>query len=253
MAEYKLGIALGGGGTRGYAHIGVLQALKEKGIEGDVFSGTSAGALVGAFMAAGKTPKEVFKLMKRKSIFDFAHLTISTSGLMTLDNLANHVKKSIPFENLEDLPKPLIVTVADMYEGKVVYLNKGPLVQSIIASASIPVIFEPIAMNGTLYNDGAIFDNLPHKPLDKICDHVIAIHVSPIRPVTQMKNMLQTGIRAFELTVNGNIRERKDDERRTFIAPKGVEEFALLDVSNADSLYELAYQHTMKMDFSSII
>lgn len=252
MAKYKIGIALGGGGTRGYAHIGVLQALKEKGIEGEIFSGTSAGALVGAFMAAGNSPKEVFRMMKRKSIFDFAHITIPSKGLMTLDNLTKLMKKSIPFDNLEDLPMPLISTVSDMQAGKVEYLTKGPLIPSVIASAAIPVLFEPVAMNDTLYSDGAIFDNLPYKPLEPLCDHVIAIHVSPIRPVSEITNLIQIAIRAFELGVNGNIPERRS-EKRTVIAPKGVDKYALLDASDADALYNLAYEHTMKMDLDYII
>lgn len=252
MAKYKIGIALGGGGTRGYAHIGVLQALKEKGIEGEIFSGTSAGALVGAFMAAGNSPDEVFKLMKRKSIFDFAHITIPSKGLMTLDNLSKLIKKSIPYDNLEDLPKPLISTVSNMLSGKVEYLKEGPLVPSVIASAAIPVLFEAVELNGTIYNDGAIFDNLPYKPLEPLCDHVIAIHVSPIRPVVELTNIVQIAIRAFELGVNGNIQEKKS-EKRTVIAPKDVDKYALLDASDADALYNLAYEHTMKMDLGHIL
>lgn len=243
----KIGIALGGGGARGYAHLGVLQALKEKGIEGDVFSGTSAGAIVGAFMAAGMEPKEVFKIMKRNSIFDFAKMTIPSTGLFRLDNLSKYLKKHLDYENLEDLPKPLIVTVADMFEGKVAYLDKGPFHESIQASASIPVLFAPVKIGDKMYSDGGVFDNLPYKPLEKICDFTYAIHISPIRPVKELKNLIQVATRTFELSVNGNIRETKY-EKRSIIAPKGVEAHDILDAKSADKLYAIGYEHTIEMD-----
>ncbi len=249
MADYALGIALGGGGARGYAHLGVLQALKEKGIEADIYSGTSAGSIVGAFMASGMEPKEVFKLMKRNSIFDFAKLTIPSIGLLSLDNLTKHLKKHIKYEKLENLPIPLIVTIANMYSGKVHYMEEGPLLQIVQASSSIPVLFAPVEIDGQLYNDGGIFDNLPYKPLEKKCDHIIAIHISPIRPIKQLKNLAQVATRTFELSVNGHIKESRND-KRTIIAPKGIESFDLLDARYADKLYEIAYEHTTNLDLS---
>jgi len=249
MAKYSIGIALGGGGARGYAHLGVLQALKEKGIEADIYSGTSAGAIVGAFMASDMDPKEVFKLMKRNSLFDFAKLTIPSIGLFSLDNLTKHLKKHIQYENLEDLPKPLIITASNMFSGKVRYFENGPLLQAVQASSSIPVLFAPVEIEGELYNDGGIFDNLPFKPLEKKCDHVIAIHISPIRPITQLKNLAQVAARTFELSINGHIEEIRN-EKRTIIAPKGVEGFDLLDAKNADKLFEIAYDHTKNLDLS---
>ncbi|MDX5320189.1 MAG: patatin-like phospholipase family protein, partial [Bacteroidota bacterium] len=183
MTTRKTGIALGGGGARGFAHLGVLQALKEKGIQGDMFCGTSAGSVVGAFMAAGEEPLKVFDIMKKHSFFDFAKMTLPSMGLFNLDNLAAHLEKHLRFKKIEELPKPLIVTVADMCAGKVKYLETGPLAKAVQASSSIPVLFSPVAMDGTLYSDGGVFDNLPYRPLEASCDFIYAIHISPIRPV----------------------------------------------------------------------
>lgn len=246
MAKYKLGIALGGGAARGYAHLGVLQALKEKGIEADIYSGTSAGSVVGAFMAAGNDPETVFKLMKRDSFFDFAKMNLPTLGLMSLDKLGVHLKKHIPYDKLEDLPKPLIVTVSNLYSGKVRYLKKGSLVHAVQASSSIPVLFSPVKIEKELYVDGGVFDNLPYRPLTRICDKVIAVHICPVRPVNDLKNMIQIAARTFELSVNGNIREGQH-KNRSIIAPIGIEQFDLLDTKNADKLFETAYTHTKKL------
>jgi NTE family protein len=248
MAKYKLGIALGGGAARGYAHLGVLQALKEKGIQADIYSGTSAGAIAGAYMAAGNTPEEAFNLMKRNSLFEFAKITLPTTGLMRLDKLAIHLEKTIQYTRIESLPKPLIITVTDLYSGKVRYLTNGPLAKSIQASATIPILFSPVEIDGVLYSDGGVLDNLPFRPLSKICDHVIAVHICPIRPIEVLKNMQQVAIRSFELCINGHIREGRRGNR-TVIAPAGIETFDLLDTKNADKLFEIAYRHTEKLTF----
>lgn len=248
MEKYKLGIALGGGAARGYAHLGALQALKEKGIEADIYSGTSAGSIVGAFMAAGNEPNEVFTLMKRNSIFDFASITLPTAGLMSLDNLSKHLKKHIQFENIEDLPTPLIITAANMFKGKVSYISEGPLLQAVQASSSIPVLFAPVEIKGDLYSDGGIFDNLPFKPLEKICSEIIAIDICPIRPIAELKNLAQVALRTFELGVNGH-NKKGGLNKRILIAPEGIEKFDLMDAKNADKLFECAYNHTKNMDF----
>jgi NTE family protein len=248
MAKYKLGIALGGGAARGYAHLGVLQALFEKGIKADIYSGTSAGAIVGAFMAAGNSPEEVFTLMKRNSLFDFAKITIPHTGLMSLDKLGIHLQKNIPYTNLEDLPIPLIAAVSNLHSGKVRYLSKGSIVKAVQASSSIPVLFAPVEIEGELYVDGGILDNLPFRPLTKICDQVIAIHICPVRPVKVLKSLQQVATRSFELCINGHIREGRR-ANRTVIAPGGIETYDLLDTKNADKLFEIAYTHTGKLTF----
>ena len=87
MSDKKIGIALGGGGTRGFAHLGVLKALEEKGIKPDVISGTSAGAIIGSLIADGKTTEEAFKLMKENKLTDFAKINIPVTGFMSLENM----------------------------------------------------------------------------------------------------------------------------------------------------------------------
>lgn len=248
MTKFKLGVALGGGAARGYAHLGVLQALKEQGIEADIYSGTSAGAIVGAFMAAGNSPEEVFKLMKRNSLFDFAKMMLPSMGLMSLDKLGVHLQKTIPYTNLEDLPKPLIVTASNLHTGKVRYISRGSLVKAVQASSTIPLLFRPIEIDGELYVDGGVLDNLPFRPLTNICDQVIAIHICPVRPVKVLKSLHQVVARSFELCINGHIPEGRR-ANRTVIAPAGIETFDLFDTKNADKLFEIAYKHAGKLTF----
>ena len=105
----KIGIALSGGGVKGFAHLGVLKALEEKGIEADVLAGVSAGAIVGSFIAAGKKPLEVMELINESDFFDFAKLSLPDRGIFTLDNMTENLEKSLGIKSFEELKIPFYV------------------------------------------------------------------------------------------------------------------------------------------------
>ncbi len=245
--KYKLGIALGGGGARGFAHLGVLQALKEKGIEPDIISGVSAGAIVGAFIASGKTPMEAFEIMKKYNFTGMTSLTRLRNGLLSLSRMKSNLDEQIQIKKIQDLELPLIVTVSNMLDGKVEYMSKGPLSTLVQASASIPVLFQPVAYKKTLYNDGGIFDNLPIKPLKGKCDKIIAVSISPIQKIEDLKNLKETAIRMFQLAVNlptKEIRKKCD----VCIEPLELAEYDVMDSKNADKIFDIGYRHTKEMD-----
>jgi NTE family protein len=110
----KIGIALSGGGVKGFAHLGVLKALEEKGIEADVLAGVSAGAIVGSFIAAGKKPLEVMELINESDFFDFAKLSLPNRGIFTLDNMTENLKKSLGIKSFEELKIPFYVGAANI-------------------------------------------------------------------------------------------------------------------------------------------
>src|SRR5690606_12408250 len=103
-----------------------------------------------------------------------------------------------------------------------------------------------------LYADGGLFDNLPVKPLIGRCDRIIAIHVSPIRPIKTLKNLAQIAVRTFELSVNGNIHEDRE-QCDLFIAPKGIDTYDILDARHAEDMYRLGYEVLMRQDIPSEI
>ncbi|MDZ7738109.1 MAG: patatin-like phospholipase family protein [Bacteroidales bacterium] len=245
--KYKYGIALGGGGARGYAHLGVLQALEEKGIKPDIIAGTSAGSIAGVYIAAGKSPKEAFELFKKHKLIDFVQVRIPKTGLMNLDRLKNSLSKDINVDDLKDLEIPFYVTVSDILNGKVEYINEGPLVKLVQASASIPVLFSPVEIDGKMYSDGGLFDNVPVEPLKDICKKVIAVNISPINKTDKLKNLIQIAARTFHLSVNSTI-HGLEDRCDLIIEPKELSEFDILDASRADEAYQVGYDHCMKMD-----
>ena len=245
--EHNLGIALGGGGARGFAHLGVLQALKEKGIEPDIISGVSAGAIVGAFISSGKTPMEAFEIMKKYNFTGMTSLTRFRNGLLSLSKMKSNLDQQIEVKKIQNLELPLIVTVSNMLDGKVEYMSKGPLSKLVQASASIPVLFKPVSYKGVLYNDGGIFDNLPIKPLKNKCEKIIAVSISPIQKIEDLRNLKETAVRMFQLAVNLPLKEiRKKCD--VCIEPPELAEFDVMDSKNADKIFDVGYQHAKDMD-----
>ncbi|MEQ9468260.1 MAG: patatin-like phospholipase family protein [Ekhidna sp.] len=245
--KYKIGIALGGGGARGFAHLGVLQALEERGIKPDVISGVSAGAIAGAFIASGHSPKEAFDIIKEYRFTAISELNIPKTGLLSSAKMKSRMLKKIPIKKLEDLQIPLIVCVSNMLEGKPEYLTEGPLADIVQASASIPVLFSPVEINGKLYSDGGIFDNVPVKPLKKICKKVIGVSISPIQQIDSLNNLIQVTTRMFQLAVNpGNgALKRKCD---IFIEPTELCNYDIMDTKHAQEIFDIGYDYVKKME-----
>ena len=250
--QYSIGIALGGGGARGFAHLGVLQALAERGIKPDIISGTSAGAIAGGFVAAGYSPKEAFELIRKYRFTAFTELTIPKTGLLSSAKMKSSLLKPIAKHRIEELEIPLIICVSNMLEGKVEYLDQGLLGEVIQASASIPVLFSPVEINGKLYSDGGIFDNVPIRPLQKMCDKVIGVSISPIQRIDGLKNLVQVSTRMFQLAVNPGkgVLKRKCD---LYIEPKELSQYDLMDTKHAQEIFDIGYNHAMEIDLTTVL
>lgn len=245
--KYNLGVALSGGGARGYAHLGVLKALKEKGIEPDVISGTSAGAIAGAFIASGKSPDETLDIMKSYHFFDLATIRFPRTGLFSLSSIKDSINKEVGVNNIEDLPKPLFIAATNMLDGKIEYFSKGPLPKIVQASASIPVLFSPVEIDGKLYSDGGVLDNLPLKPLLECCKKTILINISPLFPIKEMKNLGQVAARMLQLSVNARegVKKAKAD---FYIEPPEVDKYEILDTKHAQEIFDVGYNYTKNLD-----
>ncbi len=246
MKKYKTGLVLSGGGTRGFAHLGVIAALLEKGIKPDVISGTSSGAIVGAFIAAGKKPNEVRDLLKMNSFFKYTRLQFPKDGLMKLNGLKDLLHNEINIKNLEELEIPLFVTVSNLNTGVIEYRNSGNLEETVLASSSIPILFAPVSIHGNLFVDGGLLDNMPIEPIKNDCENIIVSNISPLKPKKSIKNLVEIATRSFYMSVNKNmIMVRK--YATVYIEPEGIEEYEILTRTHADELYELGYNSTMKV------
>lgn len=159
----KIAIALGGGAARGWAHIGVLRALDEEGIEVGMIAGTSIGALVGGCYLAGKLDElETFarSLTVRRiaGLLDFA---IGGGGLFGGLRLTKRMQEHLQGLSIEGLDRPFIAVATEVHSGHEVWLEKGSLITAIRASYALPGIFEPIKANGRMLMDGALVNPVP--------------------------------------------------------------------------------------------
>ena len=159
----KIGLALGGGAARGWAHIGLLKVLDEEGLRPDVIAGCSIGAVVGGCYAAGKLPAlEAFarSLTKRRimGLLDF-HLT--GSGLIGGDRLRRLLDMDIGSERIETLPTRFAAVATELSSGHEIWLTRGPLVEAMRASYALPGIFDPVKIGGRYLMDGALVNPVP--------------------------------------------------------------------------------------------
>ena len=243
----KIGLVLGGGGARGFALLGVVKALYEKNIFPDMISGVSAGALAGAFLADGKTPDTIHELFKHTKFFSFPSIHLPMTGLMSIDHITKAIEEHISVKDLQDLRTPFFAAASNLNAGRIEYFNRGPLSTIITASASIPVVFAPVKINGDLYADGGVFDNLPVAPLLGKCDKIIAVHVSPFQHLDKIGNLVQIATRTFHLMVGASTEHIKQ-KCDVLIEPRELTKFEIWDVSKADEMYAIGYEHAKKME-----
>lgn len=186
----KIGLALGGGATRGFAHIGAIKAFEEFGIKFDFVAGTSAGSIVGAMYAAGKTFDELYEIasnIKEKDIRTSKIVLIpsKTSGLESL--LINNLGDI----DISDLPTPFAPVVVDLKSTEEIALRRGNLARAVAGSCAIPGVFNPVEFEDKLLADGGLQNTIP-ADIPKLfgCDYVVAIDVNSTRAYGTESNKL---------------------------------------------------------------
>lgn len=159
----KIGLALGGGVARGWAHIGAVRALKRYGIEPDVVCGASVGALVGGVMLAGKLDalEEWVRSLNRLRIVGYLDLRIRSGGLIGGERLVAEMRKHLGDALIEDLPAPFAAVSTDLITGHEVWLRNGSLTEALRASFSLPGVFPPVERDGRMLIDGALVNPVP--------------------------------------------------------------------------------------------
>ncbi len=239
--KYHTGVVLSGGAARGIAHIGILQAFVEHKIQIDIISGTSAGAIAGAFFSEGYSPYEILDIFSKKRLYELVRISLPRSGFFKVDGLKNILKKFLKTSSLEDLKIPLVVAATNFRDGKIAYFEKGQLIDILLASSSIPILFEMPVINGVLYTDGGVIDNLPVEPIRERCRKIIAAHVNPLGEQDKVKSPIQVIERTFHMAVASEI-YRKKEFIDLFIEPPQLSKFGLLDLKQAKTIFQIGYE-----------
>lgn len=156
----QLGLALGGGGARGLCHIGVLQVLEDLHIRPEVISGTSMGGLIGAFIAAGYTAKELTRIatdVRWRKLIDWNPLS---RRLIDTDGLERWMRQLLP-ATFEELELPLVLTATDITEGRIHYSQDGDLIRALRATTAYPGAIEPVGIGRARLVDGGLLNQIP--------------------------------------------------------------------------------------------
>lgn len=248
----KTGFVLSGGGMRGVAHLAIFDVLKELGITPDIIAGTSAGAICGAFFAAGYNSAVSLEILRESKIFHFNNVVINKPGFLNINVLQSLIEKHFPTNTFESLPIPLTVTATDIVNAQLQYFSGGTLSKAIAASACIPVIFEPVAYNDTLYVDGGIMNNFPVEPLLGAADIIVGLHVNAIGKSGKKlykHNILE---RSFHLAINNTVHQ-KVKYCHVFIEPPDMTRFSMFDQKQIDDIYKYTFDYVsgMKKDIAA--
>ena len=252
----SIGIVLSGGGVRGVAHLGLLQVLEEIGIEPVVFSGTSAGALVGAMRAAGHPIGTILDFFKTTSIFNMGNFTARKPGFIDSDKFIPVLKEYLPIDDFSALKKKLYVTATDMVRGRQRTFSHGQLIRPVLASAAFPVVFTPVEIEGHLYTDGGALNNFPVEPLTGECELIIGSNVHPFKEMqpSDIKNTLSVMERLFHLSIHHHS-VQKYHLCNVVIAPQELAAFATFDRSHFDEMFEIGYKaaHAKRAEIEALL
>ncbi|MEG1563288.1 MAG: patatin-like phospholipase family protein [Bacteroides sp.] len=238
--RYNIGYALSGGFIKGFAHLGVIQALLEHNIKPDIISGVSAGALAGVFYADGNEPYRVLDYFTGHKFQDLTKMVIPKVGLFELGEFIDFLKSNLKAQKLEELNVPLIITATDLDNGKSVYFHKGAIAERVAASCCMPVMFTPVKINGIHYVDGGLLMNLPVSVLRQECDKVVAINVSPLVAEKYKMNIFSIAMRSYHFMFRANTfpeREKCD----LLIEPYNLTGYSNRELEKAEEIFEQGY------------
>lgn len=256
-----VGIALGGGGVRGLAHVAALQTIDACGITPKILAGTSMGAIIGALYASGRSGRQIRDLVeqhsvtqndglrdlyaKKRGLLKWLHavrLSWEGSGLLKADGFLQYLIEQMEVDTFEGLKIPLRVVATDFYSGAPVVFDSGPLFPALKASMSIPGVFVPVELDGRILVDGGMSNNLPYDLVADECDITIAIDVAPtrVREDAEPPNMLDATLGMFDILVEHITRAMIEARPPTIYVHPRLVGIRILEFDEADAVFEQA-------------
>lgn len=238
----KIGLVLSGGGSRGLAHLGIIKALQEFNVPIDIISGSSSGAIAGAMFSYGYPPDEILNIISELSFLRLFKPAISKTGLLKMDSTESLFRKYFAEDDFSALKIPLTICTTDLCKGKSVYFSEGPLLKPLMASSCIPVVFDPIRIDGNLYVDGGILNNFPTQPLLAKNVKIIGLHSNPVDESFKVSNVKTMFERTFLLVINANSYHHVGD-CDLFLEPPGLKKIKVFDTKKAKEIFEIGYKY----------
>lgn len=247
LENKKIGLVLSGGGVRGMAHVGVIRAMEQFGIDAQLISGSSVGALVAALYANGNSVAEMISFFKETPLFRYNFLTILKPGLVNTERYIDIFKGYFPEDSFESLARELHVVATNLQKGEEEFFNSGELIRPLLASAALPPVFTPVSINDCLYGDGGIMNNFPLEPIQNSVDFMIGSNVSVIKQVEKknIRTSLQLASRTSALMIYA-INRAKITQCDLIIEPMELDQIGVLDKAGIEKAYVIGYEHAVK-------
>lgn len=256
----KIGLALGGGGAKGLAHILMLQVLDELNLRPHRIAGSSIGAIMGALYASGMSGEEIHQLIERLTVskneswfhglfeqdvgrwWDIIDIQLGRGGLLDTQGFAGFLREIIPTTQFEDLNIPLKVVAADYWERKQVVFDSGNLFPALQASIAIPGLFSPVEYEGRVLVDGGLVNPVPYDLLFDECEVVIAIDVLGNRtPVADNKpSYFENTFNTFQIMQASLMREKIQSRPPHIYIHPDLNNIRVLDFHRFEDIYEQA-------------
>ena len=255
----KIGLALGGGGVRGFAHVLVLKALDDLGLKPSIIAGTSMGAIIGSMYASGVSGETILKMVHEHSVLkddslrmiyekrdsllewlDVFTLSRERGGLIKAEGLFNLFVDEIKCKTFEELEIPLIVITADYWSAEEVVFDKGDLLPAIQASMAVPGVYAPVCLEDRVLIDGGVVNLVPYDHVEPHCDVTIAVDVGGSRfpdetPVPNvMESLLGTIDVMQEAMLNNKLKHHPPD---IFIHPE-IRGIRMMDFTGIEKVLE---------------
>ena len=220
----RLGVAFSGGGAKGFTHIGALMAFETFGMKPDIVSGVSAGSIACTLYAAGLTPTDMMACFEE------------------YDSFGSFAEVPHP----EELEIPAVVCATDIEEGKSVGWSKGEIVPRVMASCSIPIIFQPVKINGVNYVDGGVLRNLPAWAIRKHCKTLYGLNCAPLDRDYKFKGtLLDISMRTYSLMSKANTLQ--DLELCDYVVRSPGQRIGTFELSSLRNAVKVGYDATCKV------
>lgn len=237
----KVGLALGGGATLGAAHIGVLKALEESEIEIHCIAGTSIGAMVGAFYAFGMSVDEIEHIALELDWPDVSGLTLSKMGLLTNHAMGKLIDTYLGDVHFEAAQIPFAAVATDISTGEKVIINEGDVSEAVKASTCIPVLFEPVEINGRLLVDGGLKESVPLSAIQSLgAEYTIGVDLNAHRKYKRPKNILDILNNTLEIALK-HLANVNTGDLDLLIQPN-LAEFSRSETKDIDKMIERGYE-----------
>ncbi len=235
VSEPKIGLALGSGGARGLAHIGVLKVLERENIPVSMIAGSSIGALVAAFYSAGQDIDGMIKISRAFKRKFFIDVTVPKLGFIAGKRIKEFIRIFTYNKNIEDLHLPVGIVATDIHTGEKVVFRSGPVADAVRASISIPGIFVPEEYNGRVLVDGGVSDRVPVSVVKEMgADLVIAVDVAGLKKNANITNIYNVIMQSIDI-MQVELMEKRVLQSDIYIHPP-VENYSSYSFTEIDEL-----------------